>query len=651
MAGQTGQDQPLKARVAGRSSVGLKRSINQDAFRTQIPTAGMGSNVALFVLADGVGGNLPRGEIASRTAVDAMTSSFYAMSDDIDLLMRAHQAVQFANQAVREQAVEVGAFKIGTTLAGFALAPDGQVVVFNVGDSRVYRVRDNAILRISQDQVVPPPTTSGEAEARRSTQIASYLGQDLPLEPFFYKIQARPGDVFCVCSDGVWSVIDDDELRDLIVKHDIDTAANLCVEQVEKRGAPDNLTLVLVEIGERRPRRRASLWLGGIAVIAAAAVIGLLAVQSGLFGGAGGGQDTPTAETTPQASSPSPAASATVGVGIPPQTSTSLPTLPTVDQETPAAVSTVVTAARTVTRAVTRAAPTRTASPAPLIPLQVSTATSTETATDIPTVTPSATATDTSTPTISPTDTAEPSATATKPPPSTSVPTVTPIMPTTTPVFTITREPPTATRTAIPSRTPSPIPSPTDTALPSATHQPYRWVITALPGSIPSSTPSFTASFTPSSTPPRTAPSTLSAAQITMTAHALAATTTRAAAPITATHTPLPTMTPPPTVVFPRLTVTTVRGINLRQGPARVYPVVGTMAVNSTGLITGYASGESGIWYYVQLENGRAGWVASWVDGIAVTGDTSIVPQLVPPPSPTPTLIIISPAVTQETRP
>lgn len=270
--------------VAGRKDIGLKRSVNQDAFRTYIPHSGSESAHGIFVLADGVGGNLPKGEIASETAVEGVLRSYLAAGDGGDTMARVEEAVQAGNRAVRERAALEGVPIIGSTLAGIIVPPEGEAIIFNVGDSRVYRIRTTPrpqIELLSRDQVADgnPLNVDDSGKPKRVTKIASYMGQPHPLGPMLSRAEVREGDIFMICSDGVWSVLEDDELRSIVSSQPIDGAADTIVEQVRGRGAPDNLSVILIQIGPASAAGGSRL----LPFLGVAAAVGLLAVGGFLY--------------------------------------------------------------------------------------------------------------------------------------------------------------------------------------------------------------------------------------------------------------------------------------------------------------------------------------------------------------------------------
>jgi len=408
--------------VTSRTNVGKKRSVNQDALRTQPLDPNSPTQHGLFLVADGVGGNLPKGEIASRTAVDAMTDYYYSFSSNADMLERVEQAVQAAHTHVREQALAEGVTTIGTTLVGLALAPDGEAVAFNVGDSHIYLIRHGEIRLISEDQVSPmdDPLNPG----RRSTKISTYVGQPNALVPNFFPIEARIGDMYVLCTDGVWSKIKDEELRDTLLSQSTEQAADTIVQMVLDRGAPDNLTLVIVQLGDpviKRTRGLRNRFLAATLLILILLMIGFLLIQREslrllsmptqiVIVPTRTAEATVESENTPEIQVPiaaeitdEPTETLTSTATLRPPTLTRTPTL----SPTPSATRTPL--------------PSATASPAP---------SATRTATSTPTLTPTPTPTPTNAP---PTSTVDPTLVTFTPSPTVATFTPSPVPPSATP--------------------------------------------------------------------------------------------------------------------------------------------------------------------------------------------------------------------------
>ncbi len=494
-----------QVQVVQRSEIGLKRNVNQDSIGVRLPQAGQPSLHALFVVADGVGGNLPKGEVASRTAIESVFAHYYAEADETDMLLRVGDALQDTNISVRQKAHAEGVDNIGTTIVGMALAPNGEAIGFNVGDSRLYRIRGGDIELISEDQVsLPEPgVLKDEFKPRRVTKIAAYIGQPNLLEPNFYRLKTQPGDIYVLCSDGVWSKIPDEELLENINGQPLEQASERIVKLVYERGAPDNLSVILIHltppVAGARPAAAAEpigematsisgipkppapngrgmmpLLLGGAAVIAVI-IVGALFLQQSANSAV-----TPTVSSVVAASTATIAPSKTVLATDSPE--------PAATRTSVVAATAVVASVATETAAVTKtplpsatATLTATISPSPkpsLTPTLKPSATAVPSATKIPTDEPTAVAlllpTDTATlePSPIPTDTLTPTVRPTQLPSRTPMPPTATVMPTTTvnptlitytpsPTFTIT---PTLTRTNTPTATATATNTPTATA-------------------------------------------------------------------------------------------------------------------------------------------------------------------------------------------
>ncbi len=493
-----------QVQVVQRSEIGLKRAVNQDSIGVRIPQNGDSSQHALFVVADGVGGNLPKGEVASSTAINAMFTHYFAEPDDTDILMRVGDSLQDTNIAVRNQAQVEGVNSIGTTIVGLALAPSGEAIGFNVGDSRLYRVRGAEIELISEDQVsLPEPgVLKDEFKSRRVTKISSYIGQPNLLEPNFYRLKTQPGDVYLLCSDGIWSKFEDAELLELIDRQPLDQASERIVKLVYERGAPDNLSLILIKletppaapritaqpIGEMptsitsRPTasrtstvavpqssgRNLTPYIIGAVVIAVIVAVIFFLQQPAIAPSV-----TPTVAAT----------LATNNASIKPTSTGTVPISPTKVEATHTPLpTTLVPATSTATHTVT------------VTPSPIPSATLTKTVTPSPE--PSQTPLPTLTPTIAASATSQP--TATKLPPTKAPTVVALVVPTETHTPTLSPSA-THTPTVVPSSTPTLKPSETQTPLPPTTTL-NPTLITWTPSPTPTATPSLTPTLTPTAT-------------------------------------------------------------------------------------------------------------------------------------------------------
>ena len=231
-------------RSAGVTDKGRKRRRNEDAFVKEPP---------LFAVADGMGG-AQAGEIASKLAAAALEESDHGQ-------FRGEEGVaaliQEANRRVYERSNEdPSASGMGTTMT-VALVEDGRVAIGHVGDSRAYLVRDGSLEQLTEDHsLVNELMKSGklspeEAETHpQRSVITRALGTDPDVDVDTFTIEAREGDLFLLCSDGLTSMVADTTILDVLERHrnDLDRAARILVQEANRGGGEDNITIVAFEI-------------------------------------------------------------------------------------------------------------------------------------------------------------------------------------------------------------------------------------------------------------------------------------------------------------------------------------------------------------------------------------------------------------------
>src|SRR5438105_321289 len=135
--------------AAELTDVGLVREKNEDTSKMLIPPPGMPQEAlgALFMVVDGMGG-LGGGDVASRYAVAEIARHYYTDEATVsEPILRLEAALQSASNVVMEQAPRIGLPRIGATAAGLLLSASGDALIFNVGDCRVYRIREGQIER------------------------------------------------------------------------------------------------------------------------------------------------------------------------------------------------------------------------------------------------------------------------------------------------------------------------------------------------------------------------------------------------------------------------------------------------------------------------------------------------------------------------
>jgi serine/threonine protein phosphatase PrpC len=169
------------------------------------------------------------------------------------------ELIQEANRRVYEhQGSNSDTSGMGTTMT-VALVGDDVVTIGHVGDSRAYLVRDGAVDQLTEDHsLVAELIRSGklspeEAESHpQRSVITRALGSDPDVDVDTFTVEAQPGDVFLLCSDGLTSMVGDDTILEAVEGHrgDLDGAASELVQRANRAGGEDNITVVCFEIAE-----------------------------------------------------------------------------------------------------------------------------------------------------------------------------------------------------------------------------------------------------------------------------------------------------------------------------------------------------------------------------------------------------------------
>jgi protein phosphatase len=239
-------------RFGAASETGHVRLSNEDAY-------GLFPEYGLFVVADGLGGHAG-GEIASRTAVRALGDFFLATAegdagDAADAESRVEAAVKFANTIIWNMALaddELGG--MGTTIAAIAVDQvSRRVICAHVGDSRIYRVSNGKLTRLTRDHSLARLLFMSDREAKRSLVASTLfraLGTHSTVEVELSEEVARFGDRFVLASDGLTHELSDDEIQSVVTAGALGPAATArqLVNAALKKGGRDNVTVVVADL-------------------------------------------------------------------------------------------------------------------------------------------------------------------------------------------------------------------------------------------------------------------------------------------------------------------------------------------------------------------------------------------------------------------
>jgi protein phosphatase len=243
--------------AGGRSDGGPVRPNNEDCLA-------INEALRLYIVADGMGGH-QAGEVASRLAVDSVTSFLFRSRDEEDLDEwpfgqdaalsregnRLRNAIALANERVWRTAQSSPTLAgMGTTIVAAMLA-EARVIIGHVGDSRLYMRRGGTLAQVTVDDSwavhAPELQLRDESGRVRSGVLTSVLGGDASVTVHVAEQRWEPGDALVLCSDGLHGVVDDAELDRVLQAHaEPAAAAHELVESAIEHGTRDNVSVIVV---------------------------------------------------------------------------------------------------------------------------------------------------------------------------------------------------------------------------------------------------------------------------------------------------------------------------------------------------------------------------------------------------------------------
>jgi protein phosphatase len=255
--------------AASKTDVGRKREGNEDNHF-------LAPELNLFAVCDGMGGHAA-GEVASRLAVDTIRESMrkYLSGESVDPVVQAVprlspksnfliNSIQLANQAIYQAAQQRREYAgMGTTVVA-ALGLGDTIALAHVGDSRIYRIRDNQIVQVSRDhslvqmQVEKGILTPEEAAVSQYRHmITRALGLRETVEVDLEEHPVLAGDILLLCSDGLSDLVEDEEMLAVVKEagDDLEKACQLLVDRANFKGGDDNITALLVQARPSDPQQ------------------------------------------------------------------------------------------------------------------------------------------------------------------------------------------------------------------------------------------------------------------------------------------------------------------------------------------------------------------------------------------------------------
>lgn len=252
----------LQLHAACGSNIGKIRSNNEDNFYfngrclalNNQGTLGSTSNKFLltneccFGVFDGMGG-VEYGEVASFLASEILKNKMQEL-EKLVISPRHFLAdtCTSMNLSICQKSDMLSSGRMGTTAAILMFVPD-EVYVCNLGDSRVYRLRENEFMQISRDHVeVFPP----DMKTKRKPRLTQYLGiypDEMLIEPYIAKGDLQKEDIYLICSDGLTDMLTNLEIYNCLKSHiSVRKAVDHLLSDALKKGGKDNITVIVVRV-------------------------------------------------------------------------------------------------------------------------------------------------------------------------------------------------------------------------------------------------------------------------------------------------------------------------------------------------------------------------------------------------------------------
>ncbi len=233
------------------TNIGMQRKVNQDYVYCRNEAIGSLSN--LYIVADGMGGHRA-GDYASRCCVESMVRTIESdtLLSPVSIL---EHGIQKANETVLSESKKYAEYEgMGTTVVAATIVKN-TLHVGNIGDSRLYLIRDQ-IEQITQDHsLVETMVRTGELmpeDARfhpNKNIITRALGTNKEVEADFFEVKLEENDTILLCSDGLSNMVEDKEIERIVKEiDDVERASKALVTLANQNGGSDNIAIVMVRV-------------------------------------------------------------------------------------------------------------------------------------------------------------------------------------------------------------------------------------------------------------------------------------------------------------------------------------------------------------------------------------------------------------------
>ena len=247
----------MRLHAFGITDRGMVRPENQDSIVVRVIPGDMDTNSLFAVVADGVGGG-KAGHTASSTAVETILEKYLSSLENGRSCIKT--AVEAANSRIMGMSGGNPEYEgMATTCTGMVFQK-GEAKICHVGDSRLYRIRNGHICRLTEDHTVAQRlyrqgTISAEEVENHpyGHVLTDALGVRHEPRIDLLQCKVRENDAYLLCSDGLTKYLNEEELRDSLAGESLETVAEKLIALAKERGGDDNISVIIVKIGDDCP--------------------------------------------------------------------------------------------------------------------------------------------------------------------------------------------------------------------------------------------------------------------------------------------------------------------------------------------------------------------------------------------------------------
>ena len=244
------------------SFIGNGRNNNEDNFyfskkHLPVPNKGLKKPLSFkgttddplaFAVFDGMGGEC-MAEEASCLASEIFSEEFKKL-DEVAVSGKGfmYEVCEKANVAVNELRIKNQLTSVGTTMAAIYFLQD-EVVACNIGDSKIFMIRDKKMIQISEDHT--DEKIMSAMGIKKKPVLLQYIGvpcTEMAIEPYISKGDIQSDDVYIICSDGVTDVLDTNEMYEIICKYSADETVVQLLAEINKKDGADNSTVIVIKV-------------------------------------------------------------------------------------------------------------------------------------------------------------------------------------------------------------------------------------------------------------------------------------------------------------------------------------------------------------------------------------------------------------------